>query len=177
MRFILLGVMVLATLAGCGDSDSQDGDSRGPARPEAQAQVTPDEFTRRVDAACRDANPELAEIMAAITKARDAGRAGRVSLPETFDAFATLLRRASATTERFIARLRAVKAPRRETAFRTALIGSVEEGLSNLRRQVSAAEAQDAARLRDLSVQGSVINARGKGVIAGHGGFRHCGRR
>lgn len=73
--------------------------------------------------------------------------------------------------------MRYVDVPRREAAFHDALIDSVDEGSSNLRRQVSAAEAQDAGRLRDLSVKGSVINARGKGLIAGHGGFRSCGRR
>lgn len=176
MRYPVFGVIVLATLAGCGGSDSEGGDSRRPVPP-AEVPLTSDEFVRRVDALCKDTNPELAEIMTALTKARDAGRAGRVSLPKTFEAFATLLRRADATTGRFRARLRAIEVPRRERAFYDALIESVEEGSSNLRQQVSAAEAQDAGRLRDLSVNGSVINARGKGLIAGHGGFRFCGRR
>ncbi|HWC26194.1 MAG TPA: hypothetical protein VG474_06380 [Solirubrobacteraceae bacterium] len=138
--------------------------------------MTSAEFVRRVDALCKETNPELAEIMTALTNARDAGRAGRVSRPDTFEVFATLLRRASATTERFEERLRAIEVPRRERAFHAALVNSVAEGSSNLRQQVSAAEAQDASRLRDLSVQGSVINARGKGLLAGHGGFRFCGR-
>ena len=176
MRHPVLGVIVLAALAGCGGSDSEDGDSRRSAPP-AEAQLTSDEFVRRVDGLCKDTNPELAEIMSALTKARDAGRGGRLSLPKTFEAFATLLRRADAITERFRARLGAIEVPMREKAFHDALLASVEEGSSNLRRQVRAAEARDAARLRDLSVEGSVINARGKGLIAGHGGFRFCGRR
>ena len=176
MRYPVL--IVLATLAGCGGSDADDGDSRRPAPPAAvEAQPTSEEFVRRVDALCKDTNPELAEIMTALTKARDAARAGRVSRSETLAAFATLLRRASTTTERFAERLRAIEVPRRERAFYDALVNSVEEGSANLRRQVSAAEARDASRLRDLSIQGSVINARGKGLIAGHGGFRFCGRR
>lgn len=177
MRYPVLGVIVLAALAGCGGSDPEDGDSRQPAASSAEAQLRSEAFVRRVDALCKETNPELAEIMTAVTKARDAGRAGRVSLPKTFESFATLLRRANATTERFRARLRAIEVPRRERAFYDALIDSVEEGSSNLRQQVSAAEAHDARRLRDLSVEGSVINAKGKGLIAGHGGFRFCGRR
>ena len=58
--------------------------------------------------------------------------------------------------------MRYVEVPRREAAFYDALIDSVDEGSSNLRQQVSAAEARDADRLRDLSVKGSVINARGR---------------
>jgi hypothetical protein len=100
-----------------------------------------------------------------------------VSLPKTFETFAVLLRRARATTERFRSQLRAVEVPRRERAFYDALTDSLAKGASNLREQLSAAEAQDAVRLRDLSVQGSVINAKGKGLITGHGGFRFCGRR
>jgi len=175
MRFPILGVIVLVTLAGC-DSDSEEGDSRKPVPPAAEAQPTSDELTRRVDALCKDVNPELAETMTALTEARDASRAGRASLRETFETFATLLRRASAITKRFETRLRAIEVPRSETAFYDALIDSVEEGSSNLRRQVSAAKAQDADLLRDLSVQGSVINSRTQGVIEGHGGFRFCGR-
>lgn len=176
MRSAVGVIVILAALAGCGGADSQDGDSRRPAPPGADARRAGDEFVRRVDALCRETDPERAEIMAALTRARDAGRAGRVSLPKTFEAFATLLRRASAATERFGERLRAIEVPRRERAFHDSLIGSVEEGSSNLRQQVRAAEARDATRLRDLSVQSSVINARGKGLIAGHGGFRFCGR-
>lgn len=176
MRFLLLGVIVLTTVAGCGGSDSEDSDSRRPAPP-AEGQLTSDEFVRQVDAVCKVTNPQLAGIMTALTKARDAGRAGRVSLPETFEAFATLLRRAIATTERLRARLRAIKVPRHQRAFFDALLDSIEQGSSNLRQQVSAAEAQDATTLRDLSLKGSAINARGKGLIAGHGGFRFCGRR
>ena len=171
----MFGVIVLAALAGCGGSDSEDGGSPRPD-PGTEAQPASDQFVRRLDALCKETNPELAEIMTALTRARDASRAGQVSLPETFDTFAALLRRAHATTGRFRARLRAVEVPKDEQAFYDELLESVEAGSVNLRRQVSAAEAQDAARLRDLSVAGSVINPRGKGLIAGHGGFRYCGR-
>ena len=177
MRYPVLGVIFLATLAGCGGSDSDDGDSRRTAPPAAaEAQLASAEYVRRVDALCKQTNPELAEIMTALTNARDAGRARRVARPDTFEAFATLLRRASTTTHRFKKRLRAIEVPRRERAFHAALVNSVAEGSSNLHQQVSAAEAQDASRLRDLSVEGSVINARAKGLLAGHGGFRFCGR-
>ena len=159
MRVPVFGVIVLATLAGCGGSDSEG-----------------DDFVRRLDALCKVTNPELAEINTALTEARDAGRAGRVSVPETLDTFATLLRRAEETTGRFEARLRAMEVPKGERAFHDDLLDSVEKGSSNLGRQVNAAEARDAVRLRDLSVAGSEINARGKGLIAGHGGFRYCGR-
>jgi hypothetical protein len=175
MRYRLLGLVVLASLVGCGGSDSED-DSPRAGRPPARTQPASERFVRQVDALCRDANPELAAIMTALVKARDAGRAGRVSASRTFGAFAALLRKASATTARLQARLRSITAPRQERAFYRALAGSIQEGASNLRRQVSAAEARDARRLRDLSVAGSVINARGNGLIAGHGGFRFCGR-
>lgn len=177
MRCALLGVAAAAALLGCGGCDSEDGDSRRPARPPAEARAAGEEFVRRVDAACKDVNPELAEVMAALTNARDAARAGRVSPTKTFEAFATQLRRASATTERLRARLRAIEVPRRERSFHRSLSDSIEEGAANLRRQVGAAEAQDAVKLRTLSVEGSVINARAKGLVAGHGGFRFCGRQ
>jgi len=176
MRYAVLGVIILVALVGCGGSDSDDGDSRRPATPSADSQRASDEFVRRVDMLCKDTNPQLAAIMAALTKVRDAGRAGRASLPKTFDAFATLLRNASQTTKRFVAQLRAIEVPSRERAFYDALIDSVEKGSSNLRQQERAAEAQDASRLRALSIQGSTVNARGKGLIGGHGGFHFCGR-
>ena len=168
MRYSVLAVIALVALVGCGGSDSDDGDSRPPA--------AADQFVRRVDALCKDTNPQLAAITAALTKARDARRAGRTSLPRTFEAFATLLREASATTQRFRTRLQAIETPTRERAFHDALISSIEQGVSNLRLQERAAEAQDASALRELSIKGSVINAQGKGVISGHGGFRFCGR-
>jgi len=176
MRDRVLGVIVVAALVGCGGSDSDGGDSSATASTSAQAELTSEEFVRRVDAACNDTNPELVRITTALTTARDARRAGRASASETFDDFAALLRRASATTRRFVARLRAITVPERQRAFHDAVTDSVEKGLANLGQQVRAAEAQDAIRLRDLSVAGSVINARAKGLLTGHGGFRHCGR-
>lgn len=161
MRQLVLGVIVAALLAGCGGSDSEDGS---------------EEFVRRVDALCKEANPELAEINTALTRARDAARAGRVSLPKTFETFAMLLRRASATSGRFEARLRDIAAPRAEQDFHDALLASVAKGTSNLRQQISAAERRDAVALRDLSQKGTLFNARSKALVAGHGGFRFCGR-
>lgn len=159
MKPWVVTVALAAALAGCGGSDS-DGES--------------DEFVRQVDALCADARPELAEIRAAVIRARDAARAGRVSAPETFETFATLLRRAGAITDRFEARLRSIEPPSGEEEFHDALIDSVEKGSSNVRRQVSAAEAEDPERLRELSTEGSVIEAERTGLISGHGGFRQC---
>ena len=161
MRQLALGLMAAALLAGCGGSDSDDGG---------------EDYVRRVDALCRTANPELAEINAALIRARDATRAGRVSAAKTFKTFATLLRRASATTDRLEAGLRQITPPSEERDFHGALIGALEEGDANLRRQISAAERRDAAALRDLSRQASLASARSKGLVAGHGGFRFCGR-
>jgi len=175
MRQLVLGVIVVSTLAGCGGSDPGDDSSGRPARPSAEARPANEAFVQRLDALCEDATPKLAEIRSALTKARDAGRTGRVSLPKTFNAFAVLLRRASATTERFKARLRPIEPPVGERAFYDALVDSLERGSVNLRQQERAAEAQDAVRLRDLSVNGSLINAKQKGLITGHGGFRFCG--
>lgn len=176
MRHLILGTILVAALAGCGGSDSDEGDSRQPSPPSAEGTLAGDEFVRQLDAVCKDANPELARINTALTNARDAARAGRLSLANTFKTFATLLRRASTTTEQFKARLRAIEPPKGERAFYDGLVDSLEQGSSNLRQQVSAAEAQDAAKLRDLSVNGSVINAKQKGRIEGHGGFRFCGQ-
>ena len=161
MGRLVLGVMVGALLAGCGGSDSADGG---------------DQYVRQVDALCKQANPELAEINAALIRARDASRAGRVSQAKTFETFAGLLRRASAVTERFHAQLRDVTPPQTDREFHDTLLTSVEQGGSNLRRQITAAERRDAVALSDLSKQGSVLNAGSKGLLAGHGGFRVCGR-
>ncbi|HEX8742501.1 MAG TPA: hypothetical protein VF712_05160 [Thermoleophilaceae bacterium] len=160
MRRLLLVVMVGA-IAGCGGSGS--GDDR-------------DGFVQRVDALCRQANPELVEINTALVRARDAARSGRAGARETFATFARLLRRAGAVTGRLVTRLREIEPPARERDFHRALIAAVDEGASNLRRQIDAAERRDAGALRELSRRGSVANARSKGLIAGHGGFRDCGR-
>jgi hypothetical protein len=161
VRRLVLGLMVGAALAGCGGTGSADGG---------------DQFVRRVDALCKQANPELAEINAALIRARDASRAGQVSQSRTFETFANLLRRASAVTDRFHAQLREIRPPQTERDFHDTFLDSVERGSSNLRRQITAAEHRDAVVLSDLSKQGSVLNARSKGLLEGHGGFRVCGR-
>ena len=157
---LVLGVVIAALLAGCGDSDSEDGG---------------DEFVRQVDALCEQTNPDLAEINAALIRARDAARAGRVSPSETFETFATLLRRATAITGRFEARLREIDPPPEERDFHEDLLDSVERGAANVREQIRAAEREDAIELRELSQEGSLLNARTKGLVTGHGGFRFCG--
>ena len=157
----LVTVALAAALAGCGGSDSED---------------ESDEFVRQVDALCAEARPELAEIRASVIRARDATRAGRVSAEETFGTFATLLLRAGVITDRFEARLRSIEVPSVEEEFHGALIDSVEKGSTNLRKQVSAAEAEDAVRLRELSIEGTTIEAERMGLIEGHGGFRECGQ-
>ena len=161
MKPWVVTVALAAVLAGCGGSDSDD---------------ESDEFVRQVDALCADAGPELAEIRTSVLRARDAARAGRVSAPETFDTFATLLRRAGVITDRFEARLRSIEPPSGEEEFHTALLESVERGSANLRAQVSAAEDEDAVRLRELSTEGSLIQSERTGLIAGHGGFEECGQ-
>lgn len=158
-RQLALGLIVATALAGCGGSDSDD---------------ESDEFVRQVDALCADARPELAEINAAVIRARDAARAGRVSARETFGTFATLLRRAGTITDRFEAQLRSIEVPSGEEEFHAALLESVERGSANVREQVSAAEDEDAVRLRELSTEGSLIQSERTGLIAGHGGFREC---
>lgn len=159
-----------ALMAGCGGSESdEDGADRTAPGPGG-------DYVRRVDALCRDANPKLTRIMAAVTRARDAARSGQVGLPSTFRTFATQLRRAEAVSNRLAADLRKIVPPAGERAFHGDLVESVQTGSANLRAQVSAAEAQDSVRLRDLSVRGSVINAEGKGLVTGHGGFRYCGK-
>jgi hypothetical protein len=177
MRHLALSLLVAATLAGCGGSDSDDDRGTGRTGPSsAEARPASDEFVQRLDGSCKAAQPKLAAIMTDLIKARDAARAGRVSAPETFRAFAKLLGRAITITERFEVRLRAIEVPSDERTFHNALVGTVERGLANLRLQVRAAEAQDAVRLSELSRNGSVINARQKGLLTGHGGFRVCGR-
>jgi hypothetical protein len=176
MKPLVLGVIVASILVGCGGSDSEDDNSRGSARSSAGTRLTKAEFVRRLDALCKDANPELAQIRTALVKARDAGRAGRVSVPKTLDTFAVLLRRARAVTERFETRLREIEAPRAERRFYGALVDSVEESSVNLRQQVRAAEAQDASTLSDLSVKSTIIDTERRGLFAGHGGFQTCGR-
>ena len=173
---LVVAALALVLLAGCGGSGSEGDEAARPGARTAETEPGNDEFVRRVDAACKSANPALLATSAALVRARDAARAGRASAPETFERFATLLRRAVAITDRLKARVRAIDVPRREQAFRAALMDSIESGSRNLGEQVRAAEAQDARRLSDLSRQGSLINARGKGLITGHGGFRHCGR-
>jgi hypothetical protein len=162
MRRLVLGVIAAALLGGCGGSDSEDGGKQ--------------QFVRRVDALCKDVNPKLTEINTAIIRARDAARAGQVGLPKTFETLATLLRRASATSDRFEDRLRAITPPAAERDFHGELLASVERGTANLRRQTSAAQQRDAVTLSKLSQRGSVLNTRSKGLLAGHGGFRVCGR-
>ena len=171
MRRLGVGVMMAAALAGCGGSDSGDGDAR-----QSTSRSAGSEFVRSVDSLCRDANPDLARIQTSLTTTRDANRAGRLSAPEAFKTFATLLNEATVITDRFQRRLRAIEVPEDERAFQKSLLASVEDGSANLRRQVSAANAQDARRLSELSVAGTVINAKQKGLIKGHGGFRVCGR-
>lgn len=180
MRSLLVGALVVALLAGCG-GDSDDGADRttsSTARDPVEARHERERraYVRRVDALCRDANPQLKGIMAALTRARDAARSGQAGLPETFETFARLLRRAQAVSGRLETRMRAVAAPEGERSFHEHVVESVQKGSANLREQIRAAEARDSIRLRDLSVRGSVINAEGKGLIKAHGGFRHCGK-
>ena len=174
MRRVLPAAAAAALIAGCGGSDSDD--ETPPAGSSAGTRVMEERYVAQVDAACKEATPELTRIMAAVVRARDAARAGQADPSQTFDTFARHLRRAGVVTERLESRLRTVEPPKGERSFHDALLESVEEGASNLRRQVAAAEARDANRLRDLSVRGSVLSAKGKGLIAGHGGFRFCGR-
>ena len=161
MRHVVVAVVFAAALAGCGGSDSED---------------EGDEFVRQVDSLCAEARPELAEIRASVIRARDAARAGRVSAQETFDTFATLLRRAGAITDRFEEQLRSIEVPSGEEEFHQALTESVEKGSTNVREQVSAAEAEDAVRLRELSIEGTTIEAERTGLIEGRGGFEECGQ-
>ena len=152
-------VVVLALLAGCGGSDSGDG-----------------EYVRRVDALCKRATPELAAIQTALVQARDKARAGEVKPAETFREFERLLAEAEAETRRVTAGLRELSPPSSEEDFHRDLIGSTEEGVANLRLQQRAARRSDAIALRNLSVEGSRISARSKGLVTGHGDFRFCGR-
>ena len=166
MRRLLLGALVAAVFAGCGGADSDQKDAAPSSGP----------YVRRVDALCREASPELARIMAALRQARDSARSGQAGLPQTFVTFATLLRRAETVSGWLEAGLRRVDPPAHEQAFHGDLVASVEKGSENLRQQVRAAEARNAVKLRELSVRGSVLNAEAKGRVAGHGGFRFCGK-
>ena len=159
MARLASSVLVLALLAGCGGSDSGDG-----------------EYEERVDALCKKANPDLAAIQTALVQARDKARAGQVKPAETFREFDRLLAEAEAATRRVTAGLREVSPPSSEEEFHHDLIGSTEEGAANLRLQGRAARRLDAVALRNLSLEGSRISARGKGLVNGHGGFRFCGR-
>lgn len=170
MRRLVLAAVAAAAMTGCNGSDSEgDGADR-------TTSSSSDGYVRRVDALCKEANPELARIMRALTSTRDAARSGQVGLPQTFDTFAKLLRRAVAVSARLETGLRDVVPTEREQGFHDDLLDSAQKGSANLRRQVRAAEAQDSVRLRDLSIRGSVLNAEAKGLVAGHGGFRYCGR-
>lgn len=133
-------------------------------------------FVAQVDALCRSTNPKLASINGAVIRARDQARAGEASPSETFATFETLLRQASVVSDRFAARLRAISPPPAEADFHANLLASVRDGASNVTRQATAARRQDAGALRDLSLEGSRLNARSKGLLQGHGGFRFCGR-
>lgn len=132
-----LGLIVVATLASCGGFDSEDGSSRRAATSSADARLASDRFVRRIDAMCKDATPDLAEISTALTQARDAGRAGRASLPKTFKTFAMLLRRAHVTTARFEARLAPVTVAVRparssQSSCSATLLGWSYSGLSGV---------------------------------------------
>lgn len=168
---VALALIGAAVVAGCGGDD--DGDGGSSSSPEARLAA---EFVQRVGAVCKAANPQLAEIRRELREARDAGRAGRVSESKTLKRFTALLRRASAITDRVLTRLRAIEPPEAERVFYRAFVNSTEQGSLNLRQSISAAEAQDAPRLSDLSVRGSLINARRAELIKDHGGFRYCGR-
>jgi len=159
MARLASSAVVLALLAGCGGSDSGDG-----------------EYEERVDALCKKANPDLAAIQTALVQARDKARAGQVRPAETFREFERLLAEAKAATHQITAGLREVSPPSSEEEFHRDLIGSTEEGVANLRLQQRAARRSDAVALRNLSVEGSRISARSKGLVNGHGDFRFCGR-
>lgn len=160
-----LGVLVALLMTGCGAGDDPErAGERGGA------------FVAKVDALCKSANPQLASINAAIIRARDDARAGRAGPRETFGTFEQLLGRGEAVTDRLLARLRGISPPPDEEAFHADLVESLGRGAANVKRQIAAARRQDAAELRELSLEGSLLNARTKGLVAGHGGFRHCGR-
>ena len=167
MRRLLLGALAAAIFAGCGGGSDSEEDGRKPSS---------GPYVRRVDSLCQRANPELARITTTLRQTRDAARSGRAGLPETFRRFAVLLRRAESVSESLESGLRRVDPPARERSFHDDLVAAVEKGSANLRQQVRAADARDAVKLRELSVSGSVLNAEAKGLVAGHGGFRFCGR-
>ena len=179
MRRWALCAIAAAALVACGGdgSDDDDGGSRTAATSTGASNAARGEYVRRVDGLCRETRPELAQITADLTRTRDAARAGRAELPETFDRFSTLLRRAGDITDRLEARLREIEAPARERKFHDSLVETVRRGSVNLRRQVRAADREDANELRALSVDGSLISSNQRGLITGHGGFRYCNQR
>jgi hypothetical protein len=161
MRALVLGAMLSGLLIACGGSEPDTGR---------------DEYVRRVDALCRQTRPQLAEINTALIRARDASRSGQVSASKTFLTFATLLGRAKTVTGELRAGLRKITPPAADRDFHDQLVDSIEQGEANVEKQIVAAERRDADALRDLSVQGTTLNARTKGLVAGHGGFRFCGQ-
>ena len=170
-------MVVATTLVSCGGSDSDEDTSPPSTAPSAEARPASEEFVRQLDALCKDANPELAEINTALTRGprRSARRSRKLG------EHVQNLRDAAAQGERDHGATRgpaAQQSSRRQPSepSTTTSVDSLEQGSSNLRQQVGAAEARDAAKLRDLSVNGSVINAKQKGRIEGHGGFRFCGQ-
>jgi hypothetical protein len=165
--------MLAGVLAGCGGSDSKDDDPQTQTRPSSGAQA---DFVRRLDSLCQATRPDLAGIQADLIAARDAARSGRVGARETFATFATLLKKAEVETKRFVAQLKSLPVPQAEKAFHERVTKSTEAGVSNLRLQIRAAQAQDAVRLRALSLAGTSIDSERKGLFAGHGGFRYCAR-
>jgi hypothetical protein len=156
VKFALSWVLVIL-LAGCGGGEG-------------------DGFVAQLDGLCKRTNPKLVAINASIIRARDQARAGGVRPAETFATFETQLSRASVITDRLVAELRELSPPPDEEDFHADLVGSLGQGASNVKRQVKAASQQDAAALRELSLEGSRLNARTKGLVEGHGGFRYCGR-
>ena len=152
-------VVAVLVLGGCGGSDSGDGD-----------------YVNRVDALCKKANPELAAIQAELVQARDRARAGELKPADTFREFERLLAEAEAVTRRVTAGLRDVSPPSSEEEFHEDVLKAVEEGAANLRLQQRAARRGDAVELRRLSVEGSRISARSRGLADRHGDFRFCGR-
>jgi hypothetical protein len=161
LKPLVLGLTLGALLAGCGGSETPN---------------PGDEYVRRVDALCRQARPQLAEINQALIRARDAGRSGRVSLPRTFETFSTLLGRASKVGSTLRAGLGQITPPPAERDFHAELLAAIDQGNANVKRQIDAAQRRDAAGLRDLSTKGTALNERTKGLVTGHGGFRFCGR-
>jgi hypothetical protein len=156
---LAISAVVVALLAGCGGSDAGDGG-----------------YVKRVDALCKKANPDLVAIQTALVQARDRARAGEAKPAETFREFERRLAEAESVTRRLTTGLREVSPPSSEEEFHDDLLRSAEEGGANLRLQRRAARRGDAVALRNLSLEGSRISARSKGLVNGHGDFRFCGR-